>query len=211
MSLNKQLILTLKIRIMAFCGKCGTQLSDGAKFCPKCGQPIDSDETNIVQNPITSNSYDDEPEEEQIKTWQKVVSVLFWPAGAILIIAALIKKQSELAKSALIYTAIGIGLAIALNIALGGCSNNYSNDVESVSSYSDDDSSYDLDNVAKVGYENGYEMGFNCADIDIEPDAKPSFSANYGAPQTAEEKKVYDVYKQNYDRGYREGVRAGRQ
>ena len=196
---------------MAFCGKCGTQLSDGAKFCPKCGQPIDSDETNIVQNPITSNSYDDELEEEQIKTWQKVVSVLFWPAGAILIIAALRKKQSELAKSALIYTPIGSGLAIALNIALGGCSNNYSNDVESVSSYSDDDSSYDLDNVAKVGYENGYELGFNCADIDIEPDAKPSFSANYGAPQTAEEKKVYDVYKQNYDRGYREGVRAGRQ
>ena len=24
---------------MAFCGKCGTQLSDGAKFCPKCGNP----------------------------------------------------------------------------------------------------------------------------------------------------------------------------
>ena len=24
---------------MAFCGKCGTQLSDGAKFCPKCGSP----------------------------------------------------------------------------------------------------------------------------------------------------------------------------
>lgn len=24
---------------MAFCGKCGTQLSDGAKFCPKCGTP----------------------------------------------------------------------------------------------------------------------------------------------------------------------------
>ena len=196
---------------MAFCGKCGTQLSDGAKFCPKCGQPIDSDETNIVQNPITSNSYDDEPEEEQIKTWQKVVSVLFWPAGVILLIAALIKKQSELAKSALIYTTIGIGLAIGLNIALGGCSNNYSNDVESVGSFWDDDISYDLDNVAKVGYENGYEMGFTCADIDIEPDAKQSFSVNYGAPQTAEDKKAYDVYKQNYDRGYREGIRAGRQ
>ena len=24
---------------MAFCNKCGTQLSDGAKFCPKCGSP----------------------------------------------------------------------------------------------------------------------------------------------------------------------------
>ena len=23
---------------MAFCGNCGTQLNDGAKFCPKCGK-----------------------------------------------------------------------------------------------------------------------------------------------------------------------------
>lgn len=25
---------------MAFCGNCGTQLTDGAKFCPKCGNPV---------------------------------------------------------------------------------------------------------------------------------------------------------------------------
>ena len=25
---------------MAYCGKCGTQLSEGAKFCPKCGEEI---------------------------------------------------------------------------------------------------------------------------------------------------------------------------
>ena len=24
---------------MAYCSKCGTQLSDGDKFCPKCGNP----------------------------------------------------------------------------------------------------------------------------------------------------------------------------
>lgn len=28
---------------MAFCSKCGAQINDGAKFCPKCGQP-----TNVV-------------------------------------------------------------------------------------------------------------------------------------------------------------------
>lgn len=27
---------------MAFCSKCGTQLNDGAKFCPKCGNPTGS-------------------------------------------------------------------------------------------------------------------------------------------------------------------------
>ena len=196
---------------MAFCSKCGTQINDGAKFCPKCGQP--TNEVSNVQNQSAGYNDDSEPEEEQIKTWQKIVSVLFWPAGAILLVVALIKKQSELAKSALIYTAIGIGLSIGLNIALGGCSNEYSEETESVGSFnsSSDDSSYDLDDVAKSGYENGYEFGFSMADVDLEPDAKQSFSAYYGAPQTAEEKKVYDVYKQNYDRGYREGVRAGRQ
>ena len=25
---------------MAYCAKCGNQLSDGAKFCPKCGTPV---------------------------------------------------------------------------------------------------------------------------------------------------------------------------
>ena len=196
---------------MGFCSKCGTQIDDGAKFCPKCGQP--TSEVRDVQNQSASYNYDSEPEEEQIKTWQKIVSVLFWPAGAILLIVALIKKQSELAKSALIYTAIGIGLARGLNIALGGCSNDYSEETESVSSFnsSSDDSSYDLDDIAKSGYQNGYDTGFSLADVNMEPDAKQSFTMYYGAPQTAEEKKVYNVYKQNYDRGYREGVRAGRQ
>ena len=50
MSLNKQLILTLKIRIMAFCGKCGTQLSDGAKFCAKCGMQVNNYYTWTSEN-----------------------------------------------------------------------------------------------------------------------------------------------------------------
>ena len=25
---------------MAFCGKCGTQVNDGVKFCPSCGAPV---------------------------------------------------------------------------------------------------------------------------------------------------------------------------
>ncbi|MDR0818680.1 MAG: zinc-ribbon domain-containing protein [Oscillospiraceae bacterium] len=24
---------------MAFCSNCGTQIDDGVKFCPSCGQP----------------------------------------------------------------------------------------------------------------------------------------------------------------------------
>ena len=35
---------------MAYCGKCGTQLSDGAKFCPKCGASV-ALETNDDKTP----------------------------------------------------------------------------------------------------------------------------------------------------------------
>ena len=38
---------------MAFCSKCGNQLIDGAKFCPKCGQPRKSSPTysiNVEKN-----------------------------------------------------------------------------------------------------------------------------------------------------------------
>jgi len=35
---------------MAYCGKCGAQLKEGAKFCPKCGQPTARNATNDFQN-----------------------------------------------------------------------------------------------------------------------------------------------------------------
>ena len=36
---------------MAFCGKCGTQLSDGAKFCPKCGEAVGEVANDTVSKP----------------------------------------------------------------------------------------------------------------------------------------------------------------
>ena len=35
---------------MAYCNKCGTQLSDGAKFCPKCGNPCGDSTDNITED-----------------------------------------------------------------------------------------------------------------------------------------------------------------
>ena len=35
---------------MAFCGKCGTQINDGVKFCPGCGAP---NETTAPAAPVT--------------------------------------------------------------------------------------------------------------------------------------------------------------
>lgn len=194
---------------MAFCSKCGTQINDGAKFCPKCGQP--TSEANNVQNSGNIESYDSEPREEQIKTWQKIVSVLFWPAGVILIIGALIKKQSELAKSALIYTAVGIGLTIGINIALGGCSNDSTQSIESVSS-----SDSDYDDVAELGYKCGYEVGFELGGstagdyYDGTENIQMYYTNFYSAPTTPEEKKHYKVFAENYTRGFKDGKNAAK-
>lgn len=41
---------------MAYCNKCGTQLSDGAKFCPKCGNPNDDTTYNDTAEERVSTS-----------------------------------------------------------------------------------------------------------------------------------------------------------
>lgn len=106
---------------MAFCGNCGTQLNDGAKFCPNCGQTIangvSAPQQHVNQPQQEYEGYSEE--EETMKTWQKIVSVLVWPAGAILTISAFIKKQTALAKAALIYTVIGLVLSIAITSLFG--------------------------------------------------------------------------------------------
>ena len=197
---------------MAFCGNCGNELKDGAKFCPKCGTSTNG--TGNVQEPLANNSFVNEPEEEQIKMWQKIVCVLFWPAGAVLTIVTFIKKQRTLAKSALIYTVCGFVLAILLVDGLGGCSTDETGETEVFSVSPDDESDISstvVSDIAEEGYNDGYRMGFQLADIDLDPDAKIGYTATYGPPSTPEEKQMYNIYKQNYERGYREGKRAGRE
>lgn len=37
---------------MAFCKNCGTQVNDGTKFCPKCGQAVDGEaQQQVYQQP----------------------------------------------------------------------------------------------------------------------------------------------------------------
>ncbi len=35
---------------MAFCGKCGTQVNDGEKFCSSCGAPVGGEQQGAAQN-----------------------------------------------------------------------------------------------------------------------------------------------------------------
>lgn len=104
---------------MAFCGNCGTQLNDGVKFCPKCGHPTKN--AGEVMKSVSNNTVN-EPEEEQMETWQKVIAILFWPAGLVFAIVSFVKKKNAVANTALLYTAIGFAIAMILSAALGGCS-----------------------------------------------------------------------------------------
>jgi uncharacterized membrane protein YvbJ len=64
---------------MAFCSNCGTELKDGAKFCPKCGT-----RTNVAPAPVEySYSSDDNEEEEyeELGLGWKIIIFLFWPLG----------------------------------------------------------------------------------------------------------------------------------
>lgn len=186
---------------MAFCGNCGAQINDGVQFCPKCGQPTSN--TSTKQESVNYNSFNNQPEDEDMKTWQKIVSVLLWPVGAIILIIALVKKQTAKAKSAFTYTAVGIGLVIALNVSLDGCS---SDDFDTTE---DEMVDSEVSDVEEAGYNDGYEFGFQFGSEYIdEGAASVAYSARFDAPSTPEEKRLYKLYEEAYKKGFQEGRKA---
>ena len=105
----------LKICTMAFCSNCGTELTEGAKYCPKCGQYVNNhmEETSILEenNPIQ--------EEEGISTVTKIcMGALCLIAFAFLFLWALASDSDD---GGGLYTYISIAsiigiLAIAIAI-----------------------------------------------------------------------------------------------
>lgn len=66
---------------MAFCSKCGTELTEGAKFCPKCGESVQSSEEkpkSIVDafkegwQQGAKESQNELSENESLTIWQKI-------------------------------------------------------------------------------------------------------------------------------------------
>jgi uncharacterized Zn finger protein (UPF0148 family) len=66
---------------MAFCSKCGTELTEGAKFCPKCGESVQSTEEkpkSIVEafkegwQEGAKESQNNPSENESLSTWEKI-------------------------------------------------------------------------------------------------------------------------------------------
>ncbi len=61
--------------IMAFCGKCGTQINNGIKFCPACGTSVDSVESiegNINPQSTTAQPANQQSTYSQPKVFQKM-------------------------------------------------------------------------------------------------------------------------------------------
>ena len=66
---------------MAYCSKCGTQLSDGTKFCPKCGTPCD----DILVDTTNDTEINELLEQEQGETKRRFMKYLYI-FGAIVVL-----------------------------------------------------------------------------------------------------------------------------
>jgi len=143
---------------MAFCRNCGTQMNDGAKFCPKCGQSTD-------KSPTPQQEYVEQPQEEEPSFVYKMWHSKWNWIGAIVFFT----------------------IIVAANTCGGP----------------------DTDEVAEVGYKVGYDMGFASGDIiDGNEYIQVAYSNYYPAPSTPEEKEQYDIFAENYKKGFRDGQNA---
>ena len=239
---------------MAFCGNCGTQLNDGAKFCPKCGQTVGGGESPQQQVNQSQQQYVEQEEEKSFmyRMWHSKWNWIGAIAFLIVIVAAntcggsksniekttkeimvdrykkeginlVVKKLNLVHKSGNEYTGIaeckvdGEDAQFSLKVISDGQTVQAEWEVSAIGGEDSNDeeesgvSSSQVNDLAEEGYNHGYQMGFQMADLDSEPDAKMSFAMTFGAPSTPEEKQMYNIYKQNFDRGYRDGKRAGRE
>ncbi len=109
---------------MAFCGKCGTQLNDGAKFCPKCGSKVGDNAPQPQQQfSPTQQHFIEQEKEEKLKTWQKILCFIISPIGLISSIILFIRKKTSMAKSALLWSLAGIVIGMVLTYLMETYSN----------------------------------------------------------------------------------------
>jgi|GEM_PF-7112504 len=107
-----------------FCGKCGTQLDDGTKFCTKCGAPADTPAAAQmpVQQPVYQQYYQQSIQQEPPKSPALAIcafifSLIIAPVGLILGIVGLAKRNFGLkgmSIAAVIIGAIGTLLSLVL-------------------------------------------------------------------------------------------------
>lgn len=92
---------------MAFCGKCGTQVNDGVKFCPSCGASVatqEQQEQNTQQNNFgakiaeLNNTADNTADfDQQDIASNKTMGVLSY-FGPLVLVPILAAKESKFAR-----------------------------------------------------------------------------------------------------------------
>lgn len=186
---------------MAFCGKCGTQLNDGAKFCPKCGNPISvlQEKGEAPVNFSDSNIEEDVDESnEQENSGKKK-----WVQYALFIIGLLVFFY--------FYDMLHDG-----GSSVEPTTEQYqeSSSVEQESVENDKASQFAerKEEVKQKGYKAGYENGFTVGPStyvtqDPKRSAKTYYTTYYGAPMNEEEMTLCNIFVENYVKGYEEGHR----
>lgn len=82
---------------MAFCRNCGTELNDGAKFCPSCGAPAGTEQQQAAYAPVQTDAQQN-----------KVMGILAYLSWLVLV-PLLAAKESPFARY---HTNQGLALAI---------------------------------------------------------------------------------------------------
>lgn len=98
------------ICLARFCSSCGAPLNDGAKFCGKCGQKVQSEPTPAqpIRNPAPQPNYNPPPSQPRNDEFAKIREMFFSLNGRI--------DRMNYFKRTLIVNGIGFVLIILISI-----------------------------------------------------------------------------------------------
>lgn len=181
---------------MSYCKECGNKLEDGVNFCPKCGCPTDgtlpNDSDTIVDNGKFAPNVQVQPtnqfeastgEKSKLGCWSKILYTF------------------------LFFILIGF---LAEECGGGDTNMDESNAPQATENVKSGDDCEQPDDIAKKGYEDGYEMGFKEMEGHEKHegiDGEDMVRIWYGsAPKNEKEKRLYKKYRDNFWKGYKDGL-----
>ena len=203
---------------MLYCKKCGNKLEDGANFCPKCGCPTDStlanDSDTIVDNGKFAPNVQVQPtnqfeastgEKSKLGCWSKILYTFLF----FILIGFLAEEcgggDTNMDESN--------APQATENVKSGGGGDtnmDESNAPQATENVKSSDDCEQPDDIAKKGYEDGYEMGFKEMEGHEKHegiDGEDMVRIWYGsAPKNEKEKRLYKKYRDNFWKGYKDGL-----
>ena len=203
---------------MLYCKKCGNKLEDGANFCPKCGCPTDStlanDSDTIVDNGKFAPNVQVQPTNQfeastggksKLGCWSIILyTFLFFILIGFLAVecdGGDTNMDESNAPQATENVKSGDG---------GDTKMDESNAPQATENVKSGDDCEQPDDIAKKGYEDGYEMGFKEMEGHEKHegiDGDDMVRIWYGsAPKNEKEKRLYKKYRDNFWKGYKDGL-----